>query len=267
MTWDSVAMYVFSGTGNTLRAARALEGVFVEAGASVRLAPLERGFREEDLEGADLLGVGFPVAAFTTYPPVWEALQALPPGRGKPLFAFATMAGAALGLGGAVRALVRRKGYTPYGYREFIMPSNYLRKEAAPTERDQEILAAGEEAARAFGEALRTGRQPWKGSGLAGPLQSLGRSRFVWNWMAHSSFSEFSADPDRCVRCGRCARLCPAGNIAWQEGLLPVWQDRCVVCQRCAAVCPHDAVRLPKGAVPYRAADPEIPEDGRPAGA
>lgn len=261
MTWNRAALHVFSGTGNTLRVARALEGVFEEAGIRVHLVPLERGFTDRDLEGVDLLGVGVPVAAFTTYPPLWAALQTLPPGRGRPLFAFATMAGMACGLGGALRALVRRKGYRPYGYREFLMPSNYCRKEAAPTEKDQGTLAAGEAAARDFGRALLGGPQPWKGFGLAGPLQALFRSRFLWSRMGRSSWSRIHADPDRCVRCGRCARLCPAGNIAWQEGLLPVWQDRCVLCQRCAALCPHDAVRLPGGSVPYRAADPEIPGD------
>ena len=35
MTWNRAALHVFSGTGNTLRVARSLEGVFEEAGIRV----------------------------------------------------------------------------------------------------------------------------------------------------------------------------------------------------------------------------------------
>lgn len=47
---------------------------------------------------------------------------------------------------------------------------------------------------------------------------------------------------DACIRCGRCARVCPMGCISedGQETLA----GECTLCARCQAVCPVDAIRF-----------------------
>jgi NAD-dependent dihydropyrimidine dehydrogenase PreA subunit len=56
-------------------------------------------------------------------------------------------------------------------------------------------------------------------------------------------------DPQRCVGCGRCARLCPAGAVSMQgaEPRRPTaWPDAtvCLGCGICVRNCPQAAVRL-----------------------
>lgn len=46
---------------------------------------------------------------------------------------------------------------------------------------------------------------------------------------------------DECVSCGRCAKVCPVGNLQMQNGK-PVWEDRCRYCMACLNRCKKNAI-------------------------
>ena len=46
---------------------------------------------------------------------------------------------------------------------------------------------------------------------------------------------------DACVGCGRCAAVCPLGNIRLQDRR-PVWGENCTHCMGCINLCPKEAV-------------------------
>jgi len=51
-------------------------------------------------------------------------------------------------------------------------------------------------------------------------------------------------DPQRCLRCQRCIRECPAGALEMDD--YPVLdKHRCVHCYHCAAICPQQAILCP----------------------
>ncbi len=52
-------------------------------------------------------------------------------------------------------------------------------------------------------------------------------------------------DPDRCINCGECERVCKAQCIKLPEKLVDC--SRCVVCFDCAAVCPNGAITYKAG--------------------
>lgn len=57
----------------------------------------------------------------------------------------------------------------------------------------------------------------------------------------------FRVDPDRCTRCGECARDCPMGIISLENDLPSIATDRepaCIQCQHCLAVCPTAALSI-----------------------
>jgi nitroreductase/Pyruvate/2-oxoacid:ferredoxin oxidoreductase delta subunit len=51
-------------------------------------------------------------------------------------------------------------------------------------------------------------------------------------------------DPDLCIGCGECVRVCPSGTIEMREWKAEVTGERSLGCGHCAAVCPVEAVRV-----------------------
>ena len=62
------------------------------------------------------------------------------------------------------------------------------------------------------------------------------------------AMSLFTIDPNRCMKDGICAAVCPMGIIAMREGHHPEPVDGaaeiCINCGHCVAVCPHGAFSL-----------------------
>lgn len=50
---------------------------------------------------------------------------------------------------------------------------------------------------------------------------------------------------DACVSCGKCAAVCPLGNIALTDGK-PVWGKNCTHCMACICRCPSRAIEYGK---------------------
>ena len=55
-------------------------------------------------------------------------------------------------------------------------------------------------------------------------------------------------DGERCIRCGTCASICPAGAMEMtREGRLLIDYEKCIRCYCCQEVCPEDAITFSKG--------------------
>lgn len=273
-----VELYWFSGTGNSLLAARRVAATLRGGGVTVGLQPLEKTAPATVPTGGDVtLGLAFPVAAFSTYALVWRFIEALPPGNGTPVFMLATMGGFSGLLVGPLKQLLQRKGYQPLAACELRMPSNFLAG-AKPVEKCRKRLERGLRSADTFAQELLAGRARWR------RFSPVPYALTHWFWThAARSFAkggrQFHADPARCTRCGLCARLCPSGTITLPSATppatgcpvpefdirqasggisaaVPVWGDNCSQCQRCIAFCPVRAISGGRGASGrYRAMD------------
>ena len=56
---------------------------------------------------------------------------------------------------------------------------------------------------------------------------------------------ELKISPDRCKRCGRCARVCPSAVYIQEKGEVPTVRKakNCILCGHCVDVCEADAIQ------------------------
>lgn len=249
------ALIIFlSVTGTTRRIAGSIADGLRESGVEVSEHDLGGG-SPEDVSGFDIIGIGCPVHYFRMPPPVSAAISDLKDAAGRSVFAFSlhsTYPGA--GVNRARRVLHRLRtreigvfscpgegrflGYTRLGY--LFSPGHPDDADMrAAYEFGRELPAAHLAVQR--GESLAVARSDppthW--------VYALERALVAPWLMRHVLSRMFRLDVVRCTRCGKCARVCPTGNIAWERGALPVWGRDCVACVTCAAVCPESAIACP----------------------
>ena len=157
---------------------------------------------------------------------------------------FAFTSGGYSGVSGVLaRGIVQRKGMRYMGCADFTMPRNYIASNAYSALETPEIERRIRDSAAKIApvaDAIRSG----------GRL----RSRHVWLfellitlpfnpvWVrVKQGVADFRVT-EKCVGCGKCARLCPLNVIRMEDGR-PVWQGRtCAHCMSCIQNCPAEAI-------------------------
>lgn len=82
---------------------------------------------------------------------------------------------------------------------------------------------------------------------VVGTLAAV-KSRLVYRLFRRFYMSDkpFVAEPMLCNRCGKCARVCPVGNIEIGHDGAPRWKGKCAMCLSCIHRCPKRAIEYGK---------------------
>jgi ferredoxin/flavodoxin len=247
-------IYYFTGTGNSLAAARGLA-----ARLDARLVPIASLVGHERIDaGSDAIGIVFP-AYWGKVPAIVRNFASRLGGlKGKYLFAVGTCGGSL----DSTRRSLERDLATGGGFlaASFLlrMPTN---KFPPPAEKIARILALSEPKLDDIAEYVRTERSGRREtSSLAikaiqivlAPLDlAVGTIFAIKN--GYAPFLPFFPSKrvngmDRafkvngeCDGCGACAQVCPVGNIAVGSGG-PIWLHRCEQCFACLEWCPRGAI-------------------------
>jgi ferredoxin len=236
----STPVYWFSGSGNSLWAAKTLAGTLHDAEA----IPIARAIDSPRAQDDRRVVLVFPVYAFG--PPemverfIRDHLPIAPGGE-------ATVVATCGGMGGSVltlteRLLAGRNATLRAGY-ILTMPDNYPPFGGAPVEAKQR--KRNDRAREQLEKIIAELKAPSGGR--------VARTFFLFRWLGgwvHGMFmkrvagadAKFHADAS-CTSCGLCARICPAGDIEIVDGR-PRWLGRCQQCYACFHWCPEEAIQF-----------------------
>ena len=233
----------FSGTGNTKHCIRKLlHGL--DGGAEAY--PLENPQAAEAAKDADEIVFGYPVY-YSDLPKIVRDFIVGNAGiwRGKRIFILATM-GAFSGDGtGCAARLFRKFGAKVVGGLHLKMPDcigdvKLLKK---PPEKNRELIRKADEKIDRTVAGVRRGKYPKNGLGFFAHIAGLFGQRLYFNGKTKKYFNGIRADESKCVGCGRCAAVCPMGNVKIENGK-PKYGGKCTMCYRCFSECPQRAITL-----------------------
>ncbi len=247
-------IYCYTGTGNSLWTARTIAGKLGDA----EVVSMTKAGDGPIPGGTDIVGLVFPVHIWGVPGRVIRFLDRLADAKPGYVFAVAVNAGQVSNTLVQLEKLLKARGIALAAGFSVVMPSNYIPWGGPGT---AEVCAARYEAAEkkiaAIADAVRDRRTvPVE----KGPLWQ----RIVFTWAYNMSFKRvpdmdksFWTD-EKCNSCGICAKVCPAGNIALEEGK-PAWLHRCEQCLACIQWCPREAIQYGKKTEKYaRYHHPEV---------
>ncbi len=226
-------IFYFTGTGNSLAAAKALaeEGEQIISIAEVnKTKAYSYTFKRRER-----LGIVFPEYCSTVGKPVLDFVRNLDV-KGQPYcFAVITCGGVVSFAAGLLRHELAERGIRLH-YATFVrMPNNAITYSPAPSEdKQQELFRKADVRFAELREKLKKYPvRPVRGGLLATAFQPLLRKS--------SSTVPFRAE-DSCTGCGLCAKRCPEEAIRMENGR-PVWiKATCAMCTACLNRCPAGAI-------------------------
>ena len=237
-----VLFTVFSASGNTLRVAKLFSERLSERGAECETVRIREDMAAPDVASADTLVIGYPVHGFNAPQNVVDFAKGLPECENKVYYIIKT-SGEPLHVNDAssriLDRILKKKGYIKRGEFHYVMPYNMIfrhsddmaalmwqaARNTAPTDADK--IFAGEEAQLKAGLLAVMTRFVVAVEHKAMPY--LGRL--------------FKVKKEKCISCGKCAKLCPMLNIEMKDGL-PIFGKNCIGCTACSFNCPADAISI-----------------------
>ena len=239
---QTAIIYVFSGTFNTLKAARMIGDALEKRGVAARVCEVRRPFDAmPPPEGYDLIGFGYPVHAFNVPQAFLRFVRQLPSGT-QCAFIFKT-SGEPFHLNDAssrlLYRLLCRKGYDVALDMHMLMPYNIMFRYTESLAKQMYLYTEAQ--SRMLAQRIVSGERDEIHYHIRHIIVSF---LFRIEWLAPKINSPLcSANTKKCTQCGLCVEMCPMQNIRIDKGKVR-FDGQCAMCMRCAMFCPQDAIRF-----------------------
>lgn len=237
-----IILYVFSGTGNTLKIASLYKKYLTDDEVTVyRIA--KSSSPPPSPQDYDLIGLGYPIHAFSAPEPILKFAKTLPQMQGKKAFVFKSSGeGLHLNDGSSQKLIkiVKKKGYDVMFERHFVMPYNMIYRHSDEMAKQMWIYAQAmvKLSAREIDDGVRkkVKRNIFK-KAFTAVFRTLEQT------FAHIHGPLFKVDKNKCINCNRCMKICPQSNIKYEDGKFKFGRA-CVLCMGCSFNCPQDAIHV-----------------------
>lgn len=235
-----VILYVFSGTGNTLKVA-ALYKKYLHAEVTVHR--IKKGAQAPSPEEYDLIGIGYPIHAFNAPEPVLKFVKDMPKVAYRRAFVFKT-SGEGLHINDCssqkLIKILKRKGYDVTLERHYVMPYNIIYRHSDEMAKQMWIYA------QAFAKFSCGELEKFKRMKVKQPVYKTFYApalRWIEQHFSHLHGPLFKVDANKCIDCGRCVSVCPENNIRVVDGKYKFGRG-CVLCMGCSFGCPNNAIKI-----------------------
>lgn len=171
-----------------------------------------------------------------------EYLKHLPMRGNRNVYFVFTSGGYAGMSGDLAKKLIRRKKMIYNGHAELTMPTNHIVSNLYPPTPPDECRRRIKESAektKKIAAAVRHSRKLTARHVFL--FEKLIILPFNSIWTGNFQPSKNFHTTDRCIGCGKCARMCPINNIRI-ENRKPVWEKSCAHCMGCILNCPFEAI-------------------------
>ncbi|MCM1367536.1 MAG: EFR1 family ferrodoxin [Roseburia sp.] len=243
-----IRIFYFSGTGNTQKIADEYRAAFEADGNAVDVCalPPSDAAQTSDIDGYDLIGIGYPIHSFNAPKIILDLCKRFPKrpknAPKKCVFIFKT-SGEPVRMSDVsslkMRAILKRRGYDVRNEYQYVMPYNIIfrHSDAAAYKMWQTAKALVPIDVREIAsEKSALPKRMFMGGFLAWVLR-------IEHGGARINGVFFRANK-RCVKCGLCVKACPADNIRVNKKGKIKFGGKCMMCMRCSMGCPKNAVEI-----------------------
>ncbi|WP_234121721.1 EFR1 family ferrodoxin [Clostridium hydrogenum] len=232
----------FSGTGNTEYLVKFIANEFEKRNIECELFNVENNEELKDEYDFYIFASPIHVEVFAKIFTDWLSSKA-PEVDNKRCILLSTQA-SALGYGGRqVSKMLERKGYNIVYMKSISMPNNYYlgKFKATTEEKKKEILSEVPlEVSNMVESFLKDEVYIEKESLYVTELCKLVYKIYMPTLNKFAK-KNLTIDEEVCVKCKKCERECPVGNIKFDEKIS--FADKCIACQRCVQKCPVNAFK------------------------
>lgn len=232
----------FSGTGNTEYLGKLIADEFQKKNIECELFNIESSKELKDEYDFYVFASPIHVEVFPKIFTDWLSEKA-PKVNDKRCILLSTQA-SAVGYGGRqVSKLLEKKGYNIVYMRSIPMPNNYYLGKFKTTTEEKKLEMLNEipkEVENIVEGFLRDDIYIEKESFYMTELCKLVYKVYM-PILNNFAKKNLTVDYDVCIKCKKCEKGCPVGNIKFQDKIS--FENRCIGCQRCVQKCPVNAFK------------------------